>query len=68
MNYKEVKELSPLQDWHGDQRRGKTSPVEEVNKLLKEGWEVISTFEEEDKYYGRKVNGFILGKNEFYKQ
>lgn len=61
-NYTEIKELKPVQEWHGDYRRGKTSPLEEVNKLLKEGWEIISTFEEDDRYYGRTVNGFILGK------
>lgn len=62
MKYQEVKELCPIQEWHGDYRRGKISPIDEVNKLIKEGWEVISTFEEEDTWRGRKVNGFILGK------
>lgn len=62
MECKEIKQVSPVQLWHGDQRRGKESPIDEVNKLLKEGWAIISTFEEEDTYYRKKVCGFILGK------
>ena len=54
-DYKEIKELKPIQEWHGDYRSGNITPIEELNKYMTQS-EFIKEYCEKSNITEEKLN------------